>query len=79
MMPGSTDLTENSKKREQRISLRYGDQQVREVYIDFFYLGGQAYGRKTESGKCPRWAQHTWARQASLARPGVLCPPGYTS
>ena len=35
MMPGLIDLTENSKKREQRISPRYGDQQVREVFIDF--------------------------------------------
>ena len=26
--------------------MRYDDQQVREVYIDFFYLGGQVYGKK---------------------------------
>ena len=48
-------------KREQRISLRYGDQQVREVYVDFLFAG-QVYGRKTEYGRCPRWAQPTWAR-----------------
>ena len=44
-------------------------------YIKIFYLGKQANERKTKSGRFPWWAQPTWARQASQARPGVLCPP----
>ena len=40
-------------KRGQRISPRYGDQQVREVYIDFFYLGEQAERKKNGVRKVP--------------------------
>ena len=49
MMPGSTDLTKNSKKRKQEISPRYGGQQVREVYKDFLSWGTS----RTEEKRSP--------------------------
>ena len=52
MMLVCLNLSENIKKREQRISLRYGDQQVREVYIDFLSWG-QANERKRSSEGVP--------------------------
>ena len=62
MMLSLINLTRSSKKREQRIfsAIRWltGSGSI----YRFFYLGGQAYRRKTESGRCPRWAQPTWAR-----------------
>ena len=68
------NLLENSKEKKTKDfstiqwSIRSG------VYKDF-YLGKQVNGRKTESGRFPRWAQPTWACQGAQARPGVLCPP----
>ena len=39
-------------------------------YIKIFYLGKQANGRKTKTGRYPRWAQPTWARLAP-GKPGA--------
>ena len=81
MVPGLTDLTENSKKRKHKISTRYGGQQVRGVYKDLFILGN----KQTEEKQSPEGTRgghnppgRAWLL-ASQARPGVLCPPGSLS
>ena len=61
MMPGLINLTRDNKKREQGISLRYGDQQVREVYIDFFILEDKYVEEK----------------QSTEGVPGEHNPPGH--
>ena len=66
MMPGLINLTGNSKKREQRISPRYGDQQVREVFIDFL------------SWRTSIWKKNG-VRKVSQVGTVVLCPPGDAS
>ena len=43
-------------------------------YIKIFYLGKQANGRKTESGRYPRWAQPIGARLPGA--PWCLVPTG---
>ena len=66
MMPSLTDLTENSKKREQKISPRYGGQQVREVYIDFLSWGKSRTKEKWIPESTRGWhnplghARHAW-------------------
>ena len=70
MMPGSTDLIENSKKRKQEISPRYEGQQVREVYKDFLSWG---ISRRKKNGV--RKAPEVSTTHLGAPVPGVSCPP----
>ena len=75
MMHGLINLTRNSKKREQRVfSMIRWLTGLGSIYR-IFYLGGQVHGRKTEYGRCPRWAQPTrqaWRALVSCAHQGTL-------
>ena len=72
-MPGLINLTGNSKKREQRIPTRYGDKQVREVYIDFFILEDKHPGEK-RSTECVPGGHNPPGRARQAWRPWCIVP-----
>ena len=75
-MPGLINLTRNSKKREQRIFSRYGDQQVREVYIDFLlqdkYTEKQSQEGAPGGYNPPGRARHAWRALVSYAHQAMF-------